>query len=212
MKINALITAKSNSTRIPYKNVTFVAGKQLYKWTTDFLERYYFMFENIYFSSNKPEMFGFSGTKIRAIKRPAILCSDSLSHMATVKHAISRMIRDGSNPDYIMLFQPTNPFRSFSDIVSAIKIVRDNNSVDMVCSHYHDDNLEPSYIRHARNSHPSDTAVKIKSGNLYLWRRRYISEGHLGCYVSIRIPKYRGYNINVPSDIPIAEALYKYNY
>ena len=209
MKINALITAKSNSTRIPYKNVTFVAGKQLYKWTTDFLERYYFMFDNIYFSSNKPEMFGFSGTKIRAIKRPAILCSDSLSHMATVKHAISRMIRDGSNPDYIMLFQPTNPFRSFSDIVSAIKMVSGNRDIDVVCSHYHDDNLEPSYIKHTIS--PSNS-VRIKSGNFYLWKRSYLTKSHSVNYVSIEIPKYRGYNINVPSDIPIAEALYKYNY
>ena len=49
MTVNALVTAKSFSDRVPYKNLQMLEGqgaaKQLYKWITDFLENNADMFK-----------------------------------------------------------------------------------------------------------------------------------------------------------------------
>jgi CMP-N-acetylneuraminic acid synthetase len=205
IRINALVTAKSFSRRISNKNFTEVLGKPLYKWTTEFLEQYGFIFNRIYFSSDKPILFEFNQSKIISIERPVSLCVDSASHIEVVKHAMAEM---DNVPDFIMLFQPTNPFRSITDIAHAINLARRIKDIGMITSYYFDYNLKSSYIKHANIR---EEEVRIKSGNFYLYNTIALHNNNLKPILSFAIPKVRGYNINVPEDIPIIEALGRFN-
>lgn len=243
MIVNALVTAKSFSDRVPYKNLQMLEGqgaaKQLYKWTTDFLEKNSEIFGSIFFSSDQPDAFDYNKGLIRTIRRPEALCDDSVLHVASVKHAIIHMRNQLDVPDYIMLFQPTNPFHSRRVIENAIQLAKEEN-LEEVYSYYTDTNLRTNYIKHSNPWLPSDF-VKVKSGNFYLYKVSALASDSRICpecngyatfewecglcgggsyhgyiprksprrYQSLEVPKFAGYNINNQEDFGIVTALAK---
>ncbi len=210
--VNALVTANRHSDRVPYKNFQMLRGKtkskRLYRWTTDFLGKNEELFYGMYFSSDEPEVFDYDTDKMITIKRPKALCYGDVPHMASVKHALIQMARCMHMPDYIMLFQPTNPFHSRKTIEHAIQLAKEGD-LDVVYSYYTDTNLRTKYIN--RGSELKGDFVRIKSGNFYLYKVSALtnSEQHIGRWghVSLQVPKFAGYNINNQEDFGIVTAL-----
>jgi CMP-N-acetylneuraminic acid synthetase len=223
MKLLALVTAKANSKRVPYKNKMDIGGKPLYKWTTDYLESISNEFSMMAFSSDKPESFVIDHSKWRIIHRPSILCEDCTPHVLSVQHALNEAEKHVDYPfDYAILFQPTNPLREKEDFYNMLSML-DASKPMIGKTYYIDDNLNISYIEGVSGwkegyLDASGDGVLVRSGNMYAYSRQYLMGHNSNANfeidsVYVCIPKFRGYNINNAQDFAIVETfmrLYKY--
>jgi N-acylneuraminate cytidylyltransferase/CMP-N,N'-diacetyllegionaminic acid synthase len=66
--------------------------------------------------------------------RPGALAGDRSPHMDVIVHALEWLRdREGEHPDYVMLLQPTSPFRTAQDIDAAVSLAL-NKDADAVVS------------------------------------------------------------------------------
>jgi len=220
MKMLGLVTAKSNSQRVPYKNKVMLHGRPLYKWTTDYLESVRQEFDTLVFSSDKPEEFIIDPDRWVKVHRPSTLCEDCTPHVLSVQHALNIVEKHNNTGipyDYVILFQPTNPLRDVHDLYTMLTMLHENRPM-VGKTYYIDENLRMSYIEAASGwkegyADASGSGVLIRSGNMYAYSRSYLLGGdrsfndYDSVYVSI--PKHRGYNINDEEDFGIVESFIK---
>ncbi len=109
-----LILARKGSRRLKNKNIKVLNKKPLIYWTIKFAKKLNF---------NKKEIFVYSdSTKIINIAnlnnvlspkiRPKYLSQSRTTSYKSAKHAIQWYEKNICKPDYIILLQPTSPFRS----------------------------------------------------------------------------------------------------
>ncbi|MDD3816150.1 MAG: acylneuraminate cytidylyltransferase family protein [Desulfocapsaceae bacterium] len=129
-KILALITARGGSKGIPKKNIKLLGGKPLICWTIDAaLESKYI--DRLILSSDDTEII----ETARAAKcevpftRPAYLAEDETSSMDVIMHALSQ-IKEQFH--YLLLLQPTSPFRTSEDIDNIITTCLDQECGMMI--------------------------------------------------------------------------------
>ena len=124
LSILGLITARGRSKGIPHKNVAILAGRPLIAWTIEAALRSQKL-SRVIVSTDDQEIAKVAkewGAEVPFI-RPAELAGDRSSHIAVVVHAVRWLeSHQDAHPDYLMLLQPTSPFRSSSDIDAAIEI------------------------------------------------------------------------------------------
>lgn len=213
MRILALITAKSQSTRVENKNMKMIMGKPLYKWTVDFLMRNKRWFDVIAFSSDDPGRFNIPTNMIQ-ITRPMSLCADNMPHVISVKHGLLHVEKQiGIEFDYVVLLQPTNPIRTQEDISRMINML-EASKPQMLRTYYIDDNLNQEYIIGAKYEPDLDSnKVLVRSGLFYAYHRSFLMgisyNVSLPDAVFMLVPKHRGYNINNEEDFIIVESLMK---
>ena len=213
MRILALVTAKSYSTRVANKSRKLIMGKPLYKWTIDFLVRNKRWFDAIAFSSDAPELFTLIPEKILKITRPKSLCEDNIPHVLSVKHGLLQSEHHyGIDFDYVILFQPTNPFRTETDLMMMINFIEKYTPM-IGKTYYVDDNIQPGYILGATfDNEINEKGIVIRSGSMYCYARKYLMGGHMHDdygSVYVTVPKRRGYNINNEEDFTIVESFMK---
>jgi CMP-N-acetylneuraminic acid synthetase len=206
MKIAALITAKSQSVRVPGKNFKCLGGIPLYRWTTDFLLANSDLFSCIAFSSDDPDKFAIPST-FMPIQRPPSLCQENASHMEVVRDSATALTMSGEDFNYLMLFQPTNPIRSRDHIIDAIDTMSDDKYEKLSCR-YMDYNMSLGYIDEYTGRYPS-LSPHVRSGNFYMYSDKSLYNSALNFEFRLMIPKRYGYNINVKEDFGIVESLMK---
>ena len=205
MKTLALITARAGSKRIPHKNHVLLAGKSLYQWTTELtlLDAV----STVAFSSDNVEKFHLP-IKCIVVDRPKELAQDDTKHGPVIIHGLLEVERRLAETfDYVMLLQPTNPGRTMDEVERAVDLCKES-STDFLYCYYEDENLNYNYI--VSNVDPSQP-VTVKSGCVYMYSRQYIVSGFdlKNGFIAMKVTKTRGYNINVPQDIYIQEALWR---
>lgn len=131
----AIIPARGGSKRLPRKNILDLGGKPLIFWSIEAGLKSRYIDETVVTSDND-EILNISqscGAKI--IKRPDELASDIATTFDAIKHAIE------NNPsyDYIVLLQPTSPFRDAEQIDEAIEFLvkKKGDAVISVCETDH---------------------------------------------------------------------------
>lgn len=213
MRTLALVTAKSQSTRVKDKNWKTIAGKPLYKWTLDFLVRNKRLFDVMAFSSDEPEKFEVP-KNFEIITRPKVLCEDNTPHVLSVKHGLIHVEKKwGFDFEYTILFQPTNPFRSSEDIARMINMLEKSKPL-AARTYYIDDNINQEYLIGAKYEPDLESdKVLVRSGSMYAYHRSFIMGlGYNVIFpdsVFMVVPKRRGYNINTEEDFMIVESLMK---
>lgn len=118
-KILAIIPARGGSTRLPRKNVLPLAGKPLINWSIEAALHSHFI-SKVVVSSDDEEILStarIAGADI--IRRPPALAQDVSTSFDAVKHAID----NAEYHDYIILLQPTSPFRTRQHIDEAIQLL-----------------------------------------------------------------------------------------
>ncbi|MBU1545522.1 MAG: acylneuraminate cytidylyltransferase family protein [Proteobacteria bacterium] len=116
----ALITARGGSKGLPRKNIRDLGGKPLLAWTAEAAKRSRYI-DQVVLSSDDQEIIKIGlqyGCECPFI-RPAELASDEASTMDAVHHALAAV---GNNYEYIVLLQPTSPFRSEEDIDNCLEL------------------------------------------------------------------------------------------
>lgn len=207
MKILALVTAKSTSTRIAYKNKMPLHGRPLYTWTIDYVTNHRGYFEDMAFSSDRPWDYRLY-TGWMMIKRPQYYLLDSTPHIESVKQGLLMAEKiTGKKYDGVALFQPTNPHRSTGLVQHAYALARHHRFTDiryMSRCVYVDRNLSKQYMIGATWD-KDEGGPTIKSGALYFYSKKFLIEEGEFKEMRMVVPKSIGYNLNDEDDIPIIE-------
>ena len=217
-----LITARGGSKGIPGKNVAPLAGKPLIAWTIE-AALHSRCLSRVIVSTDDREIAEVSkkfGAEV-PFMRPGELSGDDSPHMAVVLHAI-QWLEDGEgwSPDYVVLLQPTSPFRTAEDIDAAAGVALDRNadsviSVNEAPSHPYKVNrltdrgtlvsfLEPpkGYLR--RQTMPEalfeNGAVYMARREVLLKEKRWYTEN---TYPFV-MPEERSLDIDSPWDLELA--------
>jgi len=118
-KILALIPARGGSKGVPGKNIRMLGGKPLIQWTIDAAKKSQYL-DRLILSSEDKGIISVArecGCEVPFV-RPLELATDDMPGVAPVLHAVGAL---EEQYDYLVLLQPTSPFRNAEDIDEAIR-------------------------------------------------------------------------------------------
>lgn len=121
MNLLGLVVARGGSKGVLRKNLRLVAGKPLLHWTFEAALRSRSIRRTI-LSTDDAEMAAYARSKRIEVPfmRPPELATDSASAIDVTLHALQWLdSREGYQPDYVVLLQPTSPLRLAEDIDGA---------------------------------------------------------------------------------------------
>jgi CMP-N-acetylneuraminic acid synthetase len=154
--------------------------------------------------------------------RDPVLASDSAKQIDVARDAVGRLEKSGSTFDWVVLLQPTAPFRSAADIDEAVALAR-RTEADSVISVSPVGTAHPYYLYtldgdHARpfmdvpphRQRQDFPALYRRNGAVYVVRRSVlIEQGSFygnDCRATV-MPERRSLNIDSPDDWWLAERM-----
>jgi CMP-N,N'-diacetyllegionaminic acid synthase len=141
IEILGIIPARGGSKGVPGKNLALVAGRPLIAWTTRAAQASGCISRLIVSTDDQviADVARQHGAEVPFL-RPAELAQDDTPGIEPVLHAVRWLDEyEDYQPGYIMLLQPTSPFRSGEDIVAVVKLAqsRQADAVVSVCPAHH---------------------------------------------------------------------------
>ena len=152
-RILGVITARGGSKGIPGKNIKLFLGKPLIAHTVEVA-----LTSGVFapavggagrlILSTDDEKIGEVGRKYGCVVqflRPAEFAADNTPHIPVMQHAVSWLReKEGYEPDYVMILQPTSPLRQAFHIKEAVELIVKEGadslvSVSLVPKHFHPD-------------------------------------------------------------------------
>lgn len=135
--ILGIITARGGSKGIPKKNIKILGKHPLIAYSIAVAKRCKSL-TDIIVSTDDLEIADIAkkyGAKVPFI-RPTHLATDEVKHVPVIQHAVDNFEKQsGSKVDYIVLFQPTSPFRLPEDVESTLEALiekRADSAVSLV--------------------------------------------------------------------------------
>ncbi|HEY1259696.1 MAG TPA: acylneuraminate cytidylyltransferase family protein [Stellaceae bacterium] len=115
-----LIPARGGSRGVPRKNVRLLGGRPLIAWTIE-AARQASTIDRLVLSSDNAEIIAVAtGLGAEApFVRPAELATDDADALSVVRHALAAL---PDAYDYLVLLQPTSPFRTGEDIDNTVAL------------------------------------------------------------------------------------------
>lgn len=130
----ALIPAKSNSRRLPGKNVRVLGDKPLFVHSVEIAIKST-QIDKVVVSSDSDEILEIaSSLGAIPIKRPIGLCGDNVPNLDVCKHIVDEFASKENKIELMILLQPTHPFRTVHELDEAIKKLSDNTDFDSLVS------------------------------------------------------------------------------
>jgi len=133
-EIIGLITARGGSKSIPGKNIRLLAGKPLIAWAIEAALQSKALSRIIVSTDDEKiaEVARQWGADV-PFMRPNELAQDNSSSISTVLHALNWLTENERvYPEYIMLLQPTSPFRTAEDIRQSIDLAGKHRAAAVV--------------------------------------------------------------------------------
>jgi len=133
MKIIALIPARAGSKRLIGKNFKSLSGQPLISWTIKTAKKVKEI-SDIFVSTNDTKINKISNELNVKVpwKRPKYLSGNKVSSANVALHFLKWYEKKYSNPDGLLLLQPTSPFRKKSSIKKAIRLFKNNKNKAVV--------------------------------------------------------------------------------
>lgn len=230
MKANffGIIPARGGSKGVKNKNIRLVNNKPLIQYTIEASQNSQKL-SSFIVSTDSEEIAAIArslGASVPFI-RPREYAADETPMTAVIDHAV-KWLEDHTRKttDYLVLLQPTTPFRSAEDIDRAIDLISKNRDADCLISCYDASHVHPSimYVRHGQSLSPytDDLQIKrrqefqpvyVRNGCIYIIKRdffererRLVNEAPLG-YI---MPRWKSINIDEEFDLVSTEALIQY--
>lgn len=226
-KVLAVIPARGGSKGVPRKNIRSVCGRPLITYTIEHARAAQHLFYRIIVSTDDEEI----ATVARAygaevpFLRPANLARDESPMIPMLQHAVDFIEKqDGVRMDWICLLQPTEPFRTVSDIEqclrlgfaggcdSVITVVRVFATHPILMKRIEDDVLLPFCVEEREGTRRQDyqPAAYMRNGSIYLSRRDVLMEQGSIWGQTIRpyvMPLERSVSIDTELDLKLAELM-----
>ena len=192
-KVLCIIPARGGSKGVPRKNIRLLGGKPLIAWTVQSALECKELFHRVIVTTDDPEIADQSvkwGAEV-PFSRPAELAGDKVPMIPVLQHAVRWVEEnDGITLDWIYLLQPTAPFRSKDDVVSAFKLAIEGDTDSVISVHreyaHHPilmkkiegDRLIPYCIEEKEGTRRQDydPPAYIRNGHIYITKRNVLME------------------------------------
>ena len=221
-RILAVITARAGSKRIPNKNIRMVGGRPLIAWTIDQASKSK-LIDRVILSSEDTEICSIAakyGCEVPFI-RPKELAEDHSTSVDVILHALSKV----KNYQYVVMLQPTSPFRESIDIDDCISYCIDNlanvcvsltesektphwmyyRCLDGKLSPLIDKGKEiPSYRHQVRQAYVLNGAVYVVKVDWFLKKRTFLTGETMGFIM----PRERSLDVDTMHDWELMELLF----
>ena len=216
----ALVPAKSNSRRLPGKNVRLLAGFPLFIHSIR-VARACSQIDHVVVSSDSDEiLIQAEEAGVITIKRPIELCGDSVPNFEVCRHVVEELAKTGMEVEQIVLLQPTHPFRDAAGIEDAIQRFSDRPDDDSLISvaevHRVMGAMNEDGVWHGRSSAQGVSAQNAEqlfeiTGHLFILRvGRTLEHGSLlgeQIYSWMLPQNWLDIDIDTPDDFMVAECV-----
>ena len=224
-----MIPARGGSKGVLRKNVRFICGRPLIFYTIETALKVQHLLYRVIVSSEDEEIATIArqyGADVPFL-RPPELSGDNVPTLPVLKHAAEFIEkRDGVTLDWILLLQPTDPFRSEEDIKAALDLAQEGGcdsviSVVQVFSVHpilmkriEDNRLLPYCIEEKEGTRRQDyqPPAYMRNGAIYLTRRKVLMEKNSIWGEVIRpyvMPQERSIGVDSELDLKLVEILMK---
>jgi N-acylneuraminate cytidylyltransferase len=222
-KIVAVIPARGGSRGIPRKNIKLLAGKPLIAYSIE-SALHSPSISQVVVSTEDAEIASISrdwGAKV--VPRPAELARDATPTEPVLEQAVGHLEEEyGYRLDWIVLLQPTSPFREADDIERAWQKLKEQNgdSLLSVCPN-HDFLWHPAEggyyapINYDYRRRPRRQQMRQyrENGSIYITRRQILMEEHCrlgGKVVAYVMPPENSLQIDSSWDWWLAEQILRF--
>lgn len=219
-----LVPARGGSKGIPGKNIRPLGGRPLIDWTIR--EALASNAGRVVVSTDSGEIAAIArqcGAEVPFL-RPAELATDETGSFEVAEHALKwAETHFGELPGLLVLLQPTSPFRTAEDIVSAVKLVENSGApaaIGVCEANPHpwmtrkimpDGSLDhfvafPSHIKRRQDFPPAyaiNGAMYVIRSSVLLEKKTFQPAGTL----AFAMPRERSLDIDTQDDLEIAEFL-----
>ncbi len=148
-KILVVITARGGSKGLPGKNIKILGGKPLIAYSIESAKESDLITHSI-ISTDDPEIAEVArkwGGEV-PFMRPAELATDTAGHVGVMQHAVKFMEEKlGFTFDYVVIFQPTSPFRTKDDVDGTIQKLIDTGADSAVSIFEIDSTYHPIKVK-----------------------------------------------------------------
>ena len=224
-RVLAVIPARGGSKGVPRKNIRDLCGKPVIAWTIETALAAGDELHRVIVSTDDPEIavaahaFGAEAP----FMRPAELATDEAPGLPVIQHAVKFVEEEEGAPvDWVLILQPTAPFRNADDISESLRLAREGGcdsviSVTRVLAEHpilmkkiENNRLLPYCIEEKEGTRRQDydPPAYIRNGAIYLTRRDVLMEGDsiwgevIQPYV---MPEERSYDIDSERDFRLVE-------
>lgn len=224
-RVLGLIPARSGSKGVKNKNIRELGGKPLIAYTIETAKKCP-LITRLICSTDAPaiaEIARSLGAEVPFL-RPQELATDIAPSLLVAQHALAWVEKAEGQPyDYLLLLQPTAPFRSAEDIDQAFKIIEKTNADSVVSyveeKHAHpvrmkkmvDGLMQPYCLPEPEGSRRQDfEPAYLRNGAIYLSKRQIVMEQHSLYGKNSRpyiMPADRSVNIDEEIDLQMAAHL-----
>lgn len=218
VSVVALIPARAGSKRIPFKNRLDLGGHPLIWYSVEYALRSLDS-DRVIVSSDDPEILRHARDwGVVALERPPEISQDTTPTGAVLQHVLEYCAARTA-PEWILLLQPTNPFRPPGLIESALSMIgdSDHSSIFTVSplklkfgTRGHEGRFCPVNYRFGQRGQEMEAKYYYENGLLYCTHRKTARDGRVLCSTprSIVVDTWHAdVDIDTPADFEIARAL-----
>ena len=216
----AIIPARGGSKSVPKKNIKLLGSKPLISYT--FAEAIKVKeLDYILVSTDDDEIAAVAKKeKVRVIKRPKEISSDHASTESALIHAINFLEMEEKYFDYVVVLEPTSPFRKSSTIEKCIKLISELNADSLLTlkkSFSNIGDLKFNYYKPLRENQPRRRQERepfyLESSTVYVAKidflkqtKSLVSNKWAACVLD---SEEEGIDINSQLDFYLAESVLK---
>ena len=221
--ILGVIPARGGSKGVTGKNIKKLLNKPLIQYTIDAAKES--NLDRIIVSTDCEKIANFSlsqGIDVPFLRPKELACDDSSSIDVMVHSLIQMEKLDGCKYEYLMMLQPTTPFRTSKNINDSLNLIDESNKIDSVISvvdvqGYHPARMkfikngfliDPFFCEEVENQNRQELRkMYIRNGAIYLTKREYILKRSFKGLNSkaLIMNKNQSVNIDTPDDFNYAE-------
>lgn len=124
----AVIPARGGSKGIPGKNIKDFAGKPLIVHSIEAALQCALITKTVVSTDDDKIAAVATAHGAQVIKRPDELAADTSLVIDAIKHAILKVEEDGAGVDFVLLLEPTSPYRRQQDLESCVQALLDDRA------------------------------------------------------------------------------------
>lgn len=221
--VYAIVPAKLTSIRLPKKNILDFFGRPLFYYSVKAAQLCPSV-NDVYVTSESDLVLELADKmQSQLIKRPDDLSLPKITNLDVLIHSYQKIVKHSGNvPEFIILLQPTHPFRFPKEIEKGINMMKANPSADVLMTVLPDDRLRggikedlfsPEYSL-PRNK-TQEPKMFFNTGAFYIFRTATtIAQGKMFTEKILPLvldnPQFE-IDIDIESDLLLAKAMMQVN-
>ena len=157
MNLLFVIPARGGSKGLPKKNIKQIAGKPLLQWSAEAALKAAEKLGNskVVLSTDDNDIASLGkalGLEV-PFMRPDELSNDTAASIDVVLHALDHYQRDGFNPDYVFMIEPTSPQRDANDLINSFHhlLQKESEGAESLVGVCKTESCHPLFLTHLKN-------------------------------------------------------------